>query len=104
MACALAFALDSAGKSMAARMAMMAITTKSSINVNPRNVDLENDFVFKVVMGDIFCWFDLSDPFDRSYVSVIFNSTLARGVGLLQADKKRFCNNSSAIFCGVFPV
>ena len=33
---ALSFALASAGKSIAARIAMMAITTSSSINVNPR--------------------------------------------------------------------
>jgi len=32
--CALPLALDSAGNSMAARMAMMAITTNNSINVN----------------------------------------------------------------------
>jgi hypothetical protein len=33
-ACALAFALARAGRSIAARMAMMAITTSNSINVN----------------------------------------------------------------------
>src|SRR5437879_2426274 len=35
---ALAFALDKAGKSMDARMAMMAMTTSSSIRVNPKLV------------------------------------------------------------------
>src|SRR5215472_12846803 len=35
MFCALALALPNAGKSIAARMAMMAITTSSSINVKP---------------------------------------------------------------------
>jgi hypothetical protein len=35
MACAFSFALDKAGNSIAARMAMMAITTRSSINVKP---------------------------------------------------------------------
>ena len=33
--CALALACASAGRSMAARMAMMAMTTNNSINVNP---------------------------------------------------------------------
>jgi hypothetical protein len=32
---ALVFALESAGRSMPARMAIIAITTRSSINVNP---------------------------------------------------------------------
>ena len=35
IACALSFALPSAGNNMAARMAMMAMTTRSSIKVNP---------------------------------------------------------------------
>jgi hypothetical protein len=35
MACDLHFALDNAGNNIDARMAMMAMTTSSSINVNP---------------------------------------------------------------------
>jgi hypothetical protein len=35
--CVLSFALAKAGKSMPARIAIIAITTKSSIKVNPRN-------------------------------------------------------------------
>jgi len=37
----LSFALASAGKSSDARMAMMAITTKSSISVNPDVLNFE---------------------------------------------------------------
>ena len=36
MDCALAFALDKAGKSIAAKMAMIAMTTNSSIRVKAR--------------------------------------------------------------------
>jgi hypothetical protein len=35
MPCALDFALDKAGNSMAAKIAIMAMTTSNSINVNP---------------------------------------------------------------------
>ena len=38
MRLAFAFAFDSAGKSIAARMAMMAMTTRSSIKVNAQRV------------------------------------------------------------------
>lgn len=43
MACAFAFAFDNAGSSMAARMAMMAMTTKSSMSVKPRGLVGRND-------------------------------------------------------------
>src|SRR5262245_61966338 len=36
MPCVLSFALDNAGNSIAARIAIMATTTSSSIRVNPR--------------------------------------------------------------------
>src|SRR2546425_9955998 len=39
---ALVFALASAGKSKPARMAMMAITTRSSMSVNPREFFLKD--------------------------------------------------------------
>ena len=41
MACALIFALFNAGNSIAARIAMMAMTTSSSIRVNPLARDLD---------------------------------------------------------------
>src|SRR5262245_56217041 len=42
----LAIALASASKSIATRMAMIAMTTSSSIKVNPRASRLEKDLVF----------------------------------------------------------
>src|SRR6266545_4210491 len=65
MACALIFALLKAGSSIAARMAMMAITTSSSIRVkpsfslgpekqlarNPVNEDFSDFIVFPLVEG-----------------------------------------------------
>jgi hypothetical protein len=41
--CARFFAFDNAGNSIAAKMAMMAMTTSSSIKVNPES-DAEIDF------------------------------------------------------------
>jgi len=44
----LSFALASAGKSNDARMAMMAITTNSSISVNPEVLDVvKRGFIFR---------------------------------------------------------
>ena len=41
--CARALALANAGNSMAARIAIMAMTTNSSINVKPENLRLRTD-------------------------------------------------------------
>ena len=41
--CALNFARDNAGKSIAARIAIMAMTTNSSINVNARLSSFASD-------------------------------------------------------------
>ena len=50
IACALYFALDNAGNSIAAKIAMIAMTTRSSIKVNPRSRTLFCSFV-------LFIWF-----------------------------------------------
>src|SRR6266571_1584060 len=52
---ALVFALASAGKSKPARMAMMAITTRSSMRVNPQELflkDSNGDWARRSVIGD----------------------------------------------------
>src|SRR2546425_2478494 len=48
---ALVLALLNAGNSMAARMAMMAMTTRSSMRVNPRAIFLTAVFILRVVMA-----------------------------------------------------
>src|SRR3569833_4167977 len=57
MACALILALLKAGSSMAARIAMMAITTKSSIKVNPLNFAREEACLIFQMLGCYFCLF-----------------------------------------------
>src|SRR4051812_14581794 len=58
----LLLALDSAGRSIPARMAMMAITTSSSISVKPRappeafNDFDRTDFIFRLNMINIIRW------------------------------------------------
>src|ERR1035437_7153349 len=47
--CAFCFALDSAGSSIAASMAMMAMTTSSSINVKPDGFWLLTFIFFRIV-------------------------------------------------------
>jgi hypothetical protein len=52
---ALDFALAKAGKSMPAKMAMMAMTTSNSMRVNPRR-DVEGLGDRKVIEGSIAVW------------------------------------------------
>src|ERR1039458_7817495 len=72
MRMALALALDRAGKSMAARIAMMAMTTNSSIRVKPR-FTAPADWIFWIFISRIlgflcFLWW-LQKPLYRTRVN-----------------------------------
>ena len=79
---ALSLALAKAGKSSAARMAMMAITTSSSIRVNANSLRGSPDFTVKILsIGGRLRWFDRDEDLARpSGLDVIGHSRQTTGV------------------------
>src|ERR1041385_3091776 len=61
--CALHFARERAGSSIAARIAIIAMTTSNSINVNAkRDLTLDGSVGFKLAIEWIGCAFGLAEP------------------------------------------
>jgi hypothetical protein len=65
IAFARSFALDKAGSNMAARIAIMAMTTSSSIRVKARKTGRLGDLDIIVAMRRFSCLGDSIDSFDR---------------------------------------